>query len=1653
MRKEDYRILIAVSLLLSTSVIALVSANSYVADIYFTSPDSVYTTNEKVELKGTLYQANYSDNGTIATALSNLSSVNVNLTILNSSRGRVSNYTLPTNVNGSFYSGSNYYSNATNITAPSTGGDYYIRAEYKDPNNTVWFSEVGVRVVNQSVDNLKVSSVNAVYFPSETVKLEAEAIRLIGDQIIYRSNVTVNGSLRNESKAGIVNFSCTTGSDGKCRATVTAPSTYGRYILELNDFKAFSSFSVIPFSFSVYMKDELGKSLKNVYAFGEQARIEVKVSNASTSDIYNFSGYIADSAGNVVLSVNSTELNSNNSFRNTFLFTVDALVFDYGSYRVSVTVQKSGDGIIKSATSFEVQDWSFALSKKATKSGFEYGKSVFQNKTIRFEALPTYRKNGTVITNINTTSFAVNVKDNLNNVVSFGNVTWNSTCGKEGCYDLAMQSPLNLGRYTLSVELSYSGSTQVQSRIIDVIDSVLFAQSTNVDGSLKELFGVNEYVYLSLTFYNSTATLINLSDAEIFSVSYMNGTALNYTNVSNFNLVNATNSQSEWAWNSTTQRLKLDVPKTGGVYDVFVFGNNQTVGTSARFIVNPYDVCIVPKDTPGSVGTGSYYVWQFKTTDTIYFEIKAIEANNPLGRATVSNFSSGNSSAYGSGYGKGSGCTVNTEKQQAVNNATITVLEVKNAESGVVQDMNLTDTSCQASDNSGGYSCTVKPVSKWEGGANIVKFKLAGQDGTEDIVYGRFEARAFYLYGWSSNWQNSPSSNITLNVQLYEAGSGWWGSSGGLSGTITLKKVEYMGSSGEWIWPPVDSAYNTSNVSSSTVTSGSGTLTIGAAGAKGGAWKTGYYRALIQGTTTKGDTDYGYAWFGVKLWDVYGQPVECQANGCSYKSYFNSKENITLYIKISEAGSYSYNAAGGSSLKGNVTISVKKIQDCRKWPCTDLNSSKYNATSLNLNESSPWYWNANLNNNSKYLLQINTTTDSWGTGYYNVVLDVNGSDTGYAWFNSIAFYVDAQPTDLGGSNYTYSIRGNKPMYFNVTTTKNYKWGYTYSNSVKYNASDYINATFKDATLRVWDQSTGASIEYNYPEDINVTPSRINGSALFNVSFRNGSWPSGYYWGELVLNNSDGETSTGWLWFNVRPFRVSTSLSNSNIDKTQCANVTLSVYEPSWQTNTPLTGNYSINQVYENVWTGGGSSKTSYTNYTNTSFASAANVTICPNNGKWGGGSWGGYHYLNVVVKDNAQNETDTGWLSFRALPFSISWGSVSGGTSKQTGASIGVPVTITTPSTGANTSANLTSVYQWRYDELFTGREEYVFAVGGCYSNVSSQCNVSGNQNITIYPNTRGWRLGYNYIRADWAEVSDATSKVEDWSSIYIEGRDTYNGYFSSSDKNGNYKYYFNSNENLTTRIYARDSSYNSLDVNITSVSYAYSSGNCWDEWCRSYTTATWSLNGSSGVQTANGNAIIQIAAPSSGWTKGYYYIKATVSGGAGTAIIKGGEVRVKDLVAPNVTISSPTNNQTITATTFSFSATTTENSKCNFDIANYNNFNSWYCYGWNSTNSSNSSTTSQTRGACNTTLYSNYNGSSYYSSYVSDNYYSVNNGSSYFSSSGSTGLSTGGTTHSYTYNVSNLTAQYYGIQLWCYDTDDNYVKELVAFKVNVSGT
>ena len=398
-----------------------------------------------------------------------------------------------------------------------------------------------------------------------------------------------------------------------------------------------------------------------------------------------------------------------------------------------------------------------------------------------------------------------------------------------------------------------------------------------------------------------------------------------------------------------------------------------------------------------------------------------------------------------------------------------------------------------------------------------------------------------------------------------------------------------------------------------------------------------------------------------------------------------------------------------------------------------------------------------------------------------------------------------------------------------------------------------------------------------------------------------------------------------------------------------------------------------------------------------------------------------------------------------------------------TNANFSVNVSLATPA-GSKASGNLTKLYQWRYENYQSTKEEYRFTVnstsGFCDSAISGQCTINGSSNITVYAPSSGWRVGWNYIQSEWTKSDGSTLSVQDYSGISFEGRGGYSGSFSNTDSNGNWKSSFSQTENITIKLSVQKADYsNASGITVTSVQYS-NTENCWTESCRAYTSATFSPS----TIDSGGVAYLQIKAPSTNWSKGDYYIKAAVSGSEGTATITGGSARVKDFTSPNVTSIGLTNNATYN-TSISFSAVTSKNAQCSIYLANYGNFHSWSCSGWNSTSSNSTNFTAQALGACNITKYA-YSGATYRTEYISNNYHSYYDGSNWTScwTSGSsqycngqdsartnTYMSTGGTSHTYSLNLTGLPAQHYGLSINCYDSDYNSGSALAAFKINNS--
>jgi len=736
------------------------------------------------------------------------------------------------------------------------------------------------------------------------------------------------------------------------------------------------------------------------------------------------------------------------------------------------------------------------------------------------------------------------------------------------------------------------------------------------------------------------------------------------------------------------------------------------------------------------------------------------------------------------------------------------------------------------------------------------------------------------------------------------------GSTGGLNGRVSVEKILYYGGGGYWFGTPVNYSYNGTLPSNQQITNGVGNLTLAA---PTGGWKNGQYSLVIKGERTDENnsvtgTDYGETWYQVKLWEVWADPVSVSDYGYSWTQSYSTSDSILLFININNAGSWGYDE---ELTNGPVTVSVEKIQDFASWPPTDLSSSVWSANNVTLTNSGS-SWNAwYLSDPTEYLINISRTSGNWDSGYYNVVLNVNDSDTGWGYFNVISFYVSTQLVSSNGTS-VWSVKGDGPVYYNVSSTEGYYvswWG---------GDADYINTTVKSVTLNRWDMSSGGTTFYEYVRDleggdesINVTPTDISGSTIIaiNNTGNSGQWPSGWYNGEIVLEDADGGTATGWLWFDARPFVANAYTTVWEVGKNSPVTVNVQVQDPQdWSTE--IAGNYTVQSIVQQEygWMGpatqtpvtnftptnfsqGGSevggcagdcySTECYTNQTNceadstcawyadpwedsysycySSYSSAtgAPITIYPPSGGW----TSGYNNLVMTIA-NANNQTGEAWIGFNVVPFGVSvW---SDQYTYSTDANVTLSVNIYDPiNESRNATANVSRVFETSWDDCWTWpcpETEINF----------TPSQITGEGTLTLVVPGGGWSSSYHYPTIIFVDSTDPTSTREGWA--YFDAR----AMAVSASISTEWWYQYQPDEDVVVDISATDP----IDyvtpklINITRVFETD-----WNN-CEYSSTGAWQCdetNMTFSPTQINGSGNLTISAPATNWSSGYRNLEIEV--------------------------------------------------------------------------------------------------------------------------------------------------------------------------------
>jgi len=584
------------------------------------------------------------------------------------------------------------------------------------------------------------------------------------------------------------------------------------------------------------------------------------------------------------------------------------------------------------------------------------------------------------------------------------------------------------------------------------------------------------------------------------------------------------------------------------------------------------------------------------------------------------------------------------------------------------------------------------------------------------------------------------------------------------------------------------------------------------------------------------------------MWDAYADPVDVDTMQWK-EGGFSTRENITLFINIHNAGSY----GDGVFLGGVVSVGVKKIEDYTTWPSKEIDKSEYTVYPIAVNKSAS-LWNRP---NPRYVLKIEPKSGRWSSGYYNVVLDVNGTETGWGWFEVVAFQASASFVNENGSE-IYTAQGSGPVYFNVSS---------------YSARTSINTSVKEMTLRTWSDTSWFPIEYNYPGEINVTPANVAGSTIITVQRSGGeSLTTGYYDGEIVLEDGEGQTATARVWFNIKPFEVMAETSDWEISAAAPINVSLKViedygsYYSYYGSGGILWGNYTIESITENTYTMyGPPTQTNITNYTPTQFNGSTNLIINPPDSKW----TSGYHSLAISIKDEEGN-TGQAWVSFNAQPFKVMVLSYPGTVRNNQDVVVGLSL-----------PQNLTvsEVYEWSYGYAGSSKVNY---------NFTPEDLPSGTVNLTILAPDGGWTQGYETWHSLTLVFTDGVDSSE--ANVWFEVKSFQANIWA--DPAGK-----NQNVTLNVDVYEPDWS-TPATVNITLVEYynwnyyggmvhkrpappktAQTRGGSTQylDYSAGYTEANFTVSANSTL--INGSGTITIIVPTSGWNEGWYDLRVYLKG------------------------------------------------------------------------------------------------------------------------------------------------------------------------------
>lgn len=1094
------------------------------------------------------------------TADTNMNGTNVSLFLMSTSDTRYNQNTSAVNISANI-------SMKANV---STGGDHLLKVNFTF-NSTYYESTILLKISKAST--FVISTDKSTYGPGESINFTVKATdknnagvsgESINVEMVYQSNDT-----------RITNYSGTTNTAGEFSNQLTAPSVTGTYRLIVNHWLAIKIFDVSAFEMVAYAGDVNGNA-KLAYGINDTAYIYIDLFSTNKTKYTNTE----------TISVNITYPNA----------TVISNTYTYSGSRINTSLLLTQSGTYKSrvqASSItKYIDLTFNAQENELRGALESStrgstNTFFPNETITViakvynvstgEAIAIdYSGNGNVW---NLTIFDSDLK-----LINNPSNSTNKTSSNE--YRFNFTAPSTTGLYYAKITLNQTNYTLD----FNVKDTFAETRPVDQDYKFKNVFVGNKQTIRVLTTLTNNNTAVNVTNISVLEVRKAGG-----ANIKSALTINETVIDYE---GKKAGLVSFAAPQDAGWYFIRVLANNNYGGDS-QFMIKLYSVCSQLAD----------YRWFISSNESAALTLKVTEAKDiGIVESSAGNLtsSSTNSSSFDSMYGMKdcygtahTGASGSSTAGNATSNIVVTVAKVINIQTFEDLTTKLSILPSNTTDDNGKVVLNITaPTNGWDSGSYIVEFTLRDKNNNTDKGYGWFNVKNLWINVWPKQysgywkWYFSPNETATLNVYSYNSTAtwNWYGDSRGVGDYCSVAGIFYQGDGSQWFWPPKavsNTTYNWTCTNSSNPAKGQFDLNI----TPNTPFKTGYYMVKVKVNNTAGTlSDTGDGWLTIKAYNVYVKT----ASSNYYDSWYKTPtDNLTFKVDIAKSSSTQFSCYWSSCpdserVTEKLNVTVKKITKYDQWQPKDYSPTKYDANVSNGTS----YANISINTtNGTVTITLTpkggTNNNSWETGSYSLVVEVNGSngtETANSWYEVRSFFVDIQPTNANGTTYKSAFKSNENLSFNVTTASKPKWMST---------SHGVNITQYNTTI------TKAKLSYYSPSDykmteipVNFTPIYVNGSAVVNITPTSSLVGGNWYNFEMTLRDANGNEQTGYTSFQIKDFTVGAQTegwkweysSNETINITAMVCDSDKYWCSSPNTYTGSDVNLSISNVYKtNSW--------------------------------------------------------------------------------------------------------------------------------------------------------------------------------------------------------------------------------------------------------------------------------------------------------------------------------------------------------------------------------------------------------------------------------------------------------------------------------------